>query len=297
VAEVDDPVPSEGHAIVQVLAAGLNPVDLTVAAGAFHTGRRVLPYVAGREGVGVLADGTPVYFDDSAEGFGALGERTAVPTARLYPLPAAVEPSEAICAGIAGWAAWLGLERGRLTAGETVLVLGATGVVGAIAVQVARSMGAGRVIAAGRDAGRLRELGALGVDETLVLGAADTPEQLARAAAAGLDVVLDLVWGEPARQALQASPAGTRLVQVGQSAGGEAALSSAVVRGRALEILGHSNLLVPHEVKARVQRSLLEDISRGRVTVPTSTRPLEELPQAWAEQRAGAHRKLILTVG
>ncbi len=130
----------------------MNPVDIRIATGTFGLERYEPPYVAGKEGVGRRADGSLVYFEYSAKPFGAFAEQTRLEPGDGYPLPDGLDPALAVCLGVSGLAAWLGLEwRGRLAAGETVLVLGASGVVGQIAVQAAKLLGAGRVVAAARN--------------------------------------------------------------------------------------------------------------------------------------------------
>jgi NADPH:quinone reductase-like Zn-dependent oxidoreductase len=149
VGDLDEP---EGADVLEVLAAGMNPVDVRIASGTFPNERHEPPYVAGKEGVGRRSDGSLVYFDASVEPYGAFADRTAIPADGGYPVPDGLDPALAVCFGVAGLAAWLPLEwRGRLAAGETVLVLGASGVVGQIAVQAARLLGAGRVVAAARN--------------------------------------------------------------------------------------------------------------------------------------------------
>src|SRR3954469_24784114 len=149
--EFDEPESANGSVVVDVVAAGLNPVDIRIASGAFYGGSPPLPSVAGREGVGRTPDGELVYFDAPVAPNGSFAERTLVERANLIPLGADVDPGLAVAFGIAGLAAWLALQwRAQVREGETVLVLGASGVVGQIALQGARLLGAGRVVAAAR---------------------------------------------------------------------------------------------------------------------------------------------------
>ena len=128
----------EGDDVVEVLAAGMNPVDIRIASGTFPLERHEPPYVAGKEGVGRRPDGSLVYFEYSREPFGAFAERSQLTAGGGYPLPDALDPALAVCLGVSGLAAWLSLEwRAALRPGETVLVLGASGVVGQIGVQAA----------------------------------------------------------------------------------------------------------------------------------------------------------------
>src|SRR5215211_3669213 len=239
--EFQDPQAAEGQEVVEVLAAGLNPVDIAIASGDFYGGRPQLPYVVGREGVGRRAGGERVYFDGPAAPFGSFAQRAPIDPEGAIPLPGALDEALATCWGIAGLAAWLGLEwRAGLREGETVLVLGASGVVGQIAVQAARLLGAGRVVAAARSAETLEGAGRLGADATVRVDAVDDlAAAFAEAGGGGVDVIVDPVWGKPAAAAVQAANRGGRLVQIGQSAGADALISSAAVRGRMLAILGH----------------------------------------------------------
>src|SRR3954471_10342512 len=151
VGDFDEPEASDGHEVVEVVAGGLNPVDIRMASGHFYGGTPPLPSVAGREGIGRRADGSLVYFDQPGAAGGSLPGRAPIVSGSAIPLGADIDPALAVAFGIAGLAAWLALEwRAQLREGEAVLVLGASGVVGQIAVQGARLLGAGRVVAAAR---------------------------------------------------------------------------------------------------------------------------------------------------
>ncbi len=153
--EFAEPEAGEEQAVVEVLAAGLNPVDLAIASGAFY-GRAPPPSVVGREGVARLPDGTRAYFESAVAPYGSMAERAPIELAAAIPLPEGLDEGLACAIGIAGLAAWLSLEhRAGLRPGETVLVLGASGVVGQVAVQAARLQGAARVVGAARAARRV----------------------------------------------------------------------------------------------------------------------------------------------
>ena len=116
----DDPVAGEGQELVTVEAGGLNPVDLRIAGGNFPRDPREPPYVPGKEGVGALEDGARVYFDENVAPFGAYAERTLIPAGSGFAVPEGLDAGLALALGVAGLAAWLGLEwRGELKAGET----------------------------------------------------------------------------------------------------------------------------------------------------------------------------------
>jgi len=177
-----------------------------------------------------------------------------------------------------------------------VLVLGATGAVGTIAVQAAKLLGAGRVVAAARDASGLARARELGADATVDLAAeGDLAEAFKQAAGGGLDVTVDPLWGEPAMAAARASAQGGRIVQLGQSASPEATLPSSVVRGQALAILGHTNFSTPGAVKADAYRRMVIHAAEGDLTVDHDILPLEQVTEAWRRQAAFPRRKLVLT--
>jgi len=296
----EDPVAGEGQVVVEVSVAGVNPVDVRKASGLYVSGPPPLPSVVGTEGVGRIAgDGRRVYFDAPVAPFGSFAERVLVGDGDPIELPDAIDDGLAAALGIAGLAGWLPLAwRARLRPGETVLVLGATGVVGQVAVQAARLLGAGRVVAAGRDAAMLEHATRLGADAVVDLGAVAPGEPLTQAfreAAGGdVDVVHDPLWGAPAAAAIDALGVGGRLVQLGQSAGAEATTTSAAIRGRGLELLGYLNFLVPADVRRDAYRALVEHAVAGRIDLEVERMPLAQVADAWERVQGSAHRKLVL---
>lgn len=296
--EWEDPTPSGAAVVLEVLAAALNPVDLRIASGTFYGGSPRLPYVVGAEGAGRTADGRVVYFDGAIAPHGACAERTLVGEASLLPLPEGLDPAVGASLGVAGLAAWLGLEwRGQLRPGEVVLVLGASGPVGQFALQAAKLLGAGRVIAAARDPERLETTRALGADATVSLGETDHAALVAafrEAGGGGVDLVIDPLWGAPAAAALDACNLGARLVQLGESAAASASLSSASVRGKLLSIVGHTNFAAPQDVKRAAFSRLAEHAAAGRLRVELERMPLDQAAEAWERQRRGPGHKLVL---
>jgi len=272
----------------------LNPVDLSRASGSFHGGAPDPPYAVGSEGVARL-DGGMAYFNSSVAPFGSMAERALVAEEELVPLPEGLEAAHALCYGIAGLAAWLGLEgRAHVGKDDTVLVLGATGTVGLIAVQAAGLLGAARVVAAGRDADRLARAAELGASATVALKG-DDAERLRRACAGeGPTVVLDPLWGKPALAALEAAAPHARIVQLGQSAGARAAVPSSVIRGKALSLVGFSNFRVPRPERVAAFRRMAEHAARGELTCDYEKVPLERAAEAWERQAAGPGAKLAV---
>src|SRR6187200_2505542 len=197
--------------VVEVLAAPINPVDLAVASGAYVAGHPPLPYVPGCEGVGRTADGRVVWVFGGGLGRttnGAMAERVSIGDSMAIPVPDGADPAVAAGLGIAGLAGWLPLAwRAPLQGGENVLVLGATGAVGLVAVQTAKLLGARRVVAAGRSPEGLERAASLGADATVRLDEADDLVAAFKDAfgGAGPSYVFDPLWGAPAAAAVQAA--------------------------------------------------------------------------------------------
>jgi NADPH2:quinone reductase len=298
VGEFDEPSADEGEAVVEVLAAGLNPVDLSIASGKFYGGSPPLPYAVGQEGIGRLSDGTIVYFPSAIPPSGSFAERSLIDPAQSFDVPEGLDPALATAFGIAGLAAWLGLSwRGGLQAGETVLVLGCSGTVGQIAVQAARLLGAERVVAAGRSEEGRSLAADYGADDTVSLAEED-PDRLAEAfreaTGGGPDVVLDPLWGPPAVAAIAATKPFGRVVQIGQSAAAEATLTSAAIRGRPVSIVGHTNFAAPLDVRRTAYERMARLATEGRLTAEVERVPLDDAPAAWKRQAAAPGRKLAI---
>jgi NADPH2:quinone reductase len=305
-AEVDEPSREDGTALVAVEAASLNPVEIRVAAGR-HPKPAQPPYVPGLEGAGTVVEserlppGTRVRFEGSAlPGFGAQGtlaERAVVPEESLVELPDDVGEDVAAGLGVVGITALLALERAAPRGGERVLILGATGGVGQMAVQLAKLMGAGRVVGAGRSAERLARVRELGADEIVELGDDDLTNAFEQAAGGQLDIVIDPLWGEPAMAALRAIATEGRLVNVGQSAGTDVRLPLEIVRNRQGAIHAISSGWTGIERKAAAYRRLIEHTARGRLTVDREVVPLDDVAAAWERQDASPGRKLVISLG
>ncbi len=300
IAERPEPAAHDGLALVEVTAAPLNPVDLSIANRKYFGGSPPVPYVPGREGVGRIVrsttfkPGTLVYFE-SHPGDGALAKRALADERHTVEVLSGVPDALAAGLGIAGITGWLAVEwRGRVQKGETVLVLAATGVVGTVAVQAAKLLGAGWVVGAARSQEALARVRELGADATVDLTRDKLTEAFQEAAGRPIDLVIDPVWGPPAVAAMQALRVGGRLVQLGQSAAPEATITSATVRGKMLAILGYSNFEVPWETRAQAFRTLAEHAAAGRLKVDYEIFPLEKTAEAWQRQAASPHKKLVV---
>ena len=296
VGEVGEPV---GEAI-DVLAAPLNPIDLAVSRGALATGHPELPYVPGCEAVGRTADGRVVWIFGGSLGRtanGAMAERAAVGDAHVIEVPEGADVALAAAMGIAGLAGWLPFAwRAPLAGGETVLVLGATGSVGLVAVQAAKLLGAARVVAAGRSDAGLQRAAACGADATLRLDESGDLVAAFREAfgGEGPSYVFDPLWGEPAAAAIQAAAPRATIVNLGQSAGATAELASATVRFKNLSILGHTNFAVPADELAEHYQRLVSHAIAGEIRLEVERVPLDKVDDAWRRQADGVGTKLVV---
>jgi NADPH:quinone reductase-like Zn-dependent oxidoreductase len=292
--EFEEPEADSGQAVIDVLAAGLNPVDVAISAGRFYAGKPPLPSVSGREGVGML-NGSRVYFDAPIVPFGSMAERALIDPVSTYLVPDGVEDGVAVALGVSGLAAWLALTwRAELKEGEHVLILAASGVLGQIAVQAAKLLGAGRVVAAARSQEGLERCLSIGADAAVQLGGEDPSAAMSEAAGGHIDVVVDPLWGEPLVAALGAASFGARIVQLGAGAGADALIPSALIRGKMLVLMGHTNFAAPPEVKREAYRRLSEAAAAGDVIVETDPIGLEQVAEAWERLAAGSHRKIVL---
>lgn len=302
--EFPDPIPGEGEVLVNVSAAALKPVDKQMAAGTHYASPRELPVVCGMDGVGRLEDGTRAFFGGARRPYGAMAERTVVRRVQCFSVPKELDDVTVAAISNPGVSAWLSLKHGgKLAAGETVLILGATGVTGKLAVQIAKILGAGRVVAAGRKEHVLSTLHELGADSTIRL---DTPDEELIAAfrrEAGekrFDVVLDYLWGHPTEALLKAitgeefaiGESETRLVEAGESAGPTITLPAAVLRSTALTIRGTGGV-PPWEILIDAFQQVMNSVARGTLSIETERVPLAEIESAW-ERDAHARRLVMI---
>jgi NADPH2:quinone reductase len=298
-----EPSPAEGEVVVEVRAAALKPVDKQLAGGSHFASPRELPVVCGSDGVGQMEDGARVFFGGPRRPYGAMAERTVVRRAQCFPVPGNLDDETAAAISNPGVSAWLSLQhRTKLVPGETVLILGATGVTGKLAVQIAKILGAGRVVAAGRNPQVLGTLHELGADATIRL---DVPDQeltqafRGEAAEKRFDVIVDYLWGPPVEALLAAitraefAVAGpeTRLIQVGESAGATITLAAAVLRSAALTILGTGGI-PPWDVLTDALRQVMDHAARGKLRVDSQRVRLMDIAGAW--ERDGHGRRLVV---
>jgi len=277
---------------VAISTAALNPADLVYAAGIRL--QPPIPYVPGLEGVGRLEDGSRVYVPMAPPPHGTFAEYAVASAGTAVPVPDGVTDEQALCVGVAGTTAWLALTwKGALQPGESVLVTGATGAVGQVAVQAAAVLGASRVVAAGRDRETLERLQELGATDVVVLEH-DYADALAAASAGGFDLVVDALFGAPMMAAIRATRMGGRVVNLGMRAGRSMELGGIALKGKDLLSCNIGNAGV--EVITKSYTSLLELVEAGRVSVEHETVALEDVAQVWRRQDSSPHRKLLLAV-
>ncbi|MEV8308261.1 zinc-binding dehydrogenase [Streptomyces flavidovirens] len=304
------PEQPDGTALVAVTAAPITPLDVLCATGISYFGAPAVPYVPGIQGVGIVRCsaavpvGTVVWFATDAgmrPGDGSMAELCAVPDAELVPLPNGVDQPLAAALGLSAVAAWRALTwRGEMLAGEQVLVLGAGGVVGQVAVQAARLHGARRVVAACRSRSGRQRAHRLGADAVVGLTDADDvgtlTSRLLDACDGPVDLVLDALCGVPAAAALRTLRPRGRLVNLGSSAGETAPFDSATLRSRSLRVLGYTNNELTAEQRMRALGTIVQHAVAGRIEVAYKPVPLTDAATAWARQAAGqASRRIVLT--
>lgn len=288
--DVPDPVAGSGEAVVTVLAAGLNPVDTALATRPAANG--AVPRVLGAEGI-VDLDGRAVYVEHAVSPHGTFAERTVVRPEETIPLPEGLDPVLAIPCGIPGLAAWNSIESvGKLQPGETVLVLGANSAAGQVAVQGAKLLGAGTVVAAGRSRQRLEYLLERGADALVELGSDDDAAALKEATGGGADLIFDALFGPPLIAALSSSKAGARSITMGALAGFSVELPFMALFTRSL--LSYTNFRSPHETQVASFSTMAAHAAAGDLVVRHEVVPLSEVASAWKRQLSGADTKLII---
>lgn len=302
-----DPQPEPHQALMQVKAASIKNIDRGRAAGTHYDSYGKLPAVVGIDGVGVLEDGRRVYamFSD-----GMIAEKAAVDLRCCIPLPGGIDDVTAAALPNPGLSAWFALYyRAAIQPGDKVLIMGATGVTGRMAIQLAKYFGAGRIVAAGRNAAMLTQLPALGADAVISL--AQTEEQIAaviqqEAAAGAFDIVIDYVWGRPAEllldaisgHDLNAAAHRTRYVQVGQMAGAAINLKAGILRATAIELYGVGGGSVPKEVMEKVPTEILPRlislVADGTIKIETEAVPLAAVEAAWKRGDRDGKRTVVV---
>jgi NADPH:quinone reductase-like Zn-dependent oxidoreductase len=299
-----EPIASSGESRIAVKAAALSPVVKARASGAHYSAPGAFPFVVGIDGVGRLDDGRRVYFILPRAPFGSMAEWAVVPLSQCVVLPDGVDDLTAAAIANPGLSSWAALkDRARLKSDETVLINGATGTSGRLAVQIAKYLGAKKVIATGRNAASLQTLRALGVDETIQLVEdTDALDAAFKASfAGGVDIVLDYLWGRSAERLLIAGTKAyrdgipIRFVQVGNSSGANITLPASALRSAPLEMMGTGIGSLPQTRIVGSIEELLQAAAKTRFAIDTRIVPLTDVEQAWRGESCDP--RVVFTLG
>jgi NADPH:quinone reductase-like Zn-dependent oxidoreductase len=304
------PIAGEHPTIVTVHASALSQFTKSRASGSHYSAHGQFPAVAGTDGVGLTPDGRRVYFVLPEAPYGALAEQSLVDTDRCIPLPDDLDDITAAAIANPGMSAWAAMkERAHLQAGETVLVNGATGTAGRLAVQLAKYFGAARVIATARNQRELEEVKALGADVTIPFtldpqdprGAKQYEEALIAEFANGIDVVLDYLWGRSARILISAiakaidDATPVRFIHIGGASGDESIdLPGAGLRSSSIVLMGSGLKSVrPSALLASIRGVFAATIPAG-LQITTKAVPLSEVEAHW---NAPGKPRIVFTLG
>lgn len=302
-----EPEVGQNEALVRVRAASLKNSDRMMASGSHYDSHSELPVVCGMDGVGVLDDGTRVFCGGPRPPFGMMAERTVVSRVRCMPVPDNVSDEVAAALPNPALSSWLPLIwRAQLIQGETVLILGATGVAGKLAIQIAKHLGAGRVVAVGRNKNILESLNELGADATISL---ELPDEKLRdafmweAKSNHIDVVLDYLWGHPMEVLLDALTghdtltvsSRVRLVEIGEMAGAIIKLHAATLRSSGIEIYGSGGGgIVPPQAIFEAIPQVWSLAASGALRIDVETVPLADVGKVWGQQDSKGRRIVLV---
>jgi NADPH:quinone reductase-like Zn-dependent oxidoreductase len=293
-ADFDEPTAGDGEVLLDVTAAPLSHVTRYRASGTHYSSAGSLPFVVGLDGVGRpkgQQSGQRVYFLLPRAPFGSMAARTVVNAAHLVPLPDDIGDATAAAIAIPAMSSWAALqERSKIAPGQVVLVNGATGISGRLAVQVAKHLGAGKVIATGRDAAMLDALAALGADATVSLLQDDAAldRALQKHFSDGVDIVLDYLWGESAERLLAAAAKTSRdakpirFIQIGSSGGASISLPATAIRSSGLELIGCGMGSIPFDRMLTTIAKVFQATVPHGLTIATKILPLAKIEGNWA---------------
>ena len=300
-----EPVVESNETLVRVKAAVLENFDKLTVAGTHYSSKKLypaFPAVVGNDGVGVTEGGDLVAFGGIRQPHGAFAEQTVA--GYTLPIPAGIDPAAAAAIPPSVLTSLLPLKySARLQPGETVLINGATGVSGRIAVQVARLLGAGKIVGTGRNAASLKIVSELGADAVIDLGLPD--EELASAFVAnegptGYDVVVDFLWGRPAEVLIRTfipaemgfAKRHIRYLAMGEKAGSNVSLPGAALRTSGLQLMGMGKLshAVVFEEMARIWEWMKEDTFFMEI----ERVPLAEIASAWVREDLAGKRLVVV---
>jgi NADPH:quinone reductase-like Zn-dependent oxidoreductase len=295
--EFNEPTAAKGMEVITVSSSALSQFSKSRSSGTHYSSDGGFPAVAGADGVGRTEDGRRVYFFLPEAPYGALAEKCLVNASHCVEIPESLDDATAAAMANPGMSAWAALvERARLQPGETVLINGATGSAGRIALQLAKYLGAGKVIATGRNEAELQELRSLGADAVIAFdlsvlnpsGAKDYEQALKEVFAQGVNIVIDYLWGESAKTVIvaiaktveDATP--VRFVHVGGASGeAEIALPGAALRSSAIQLMGSGLKSVPLPKLVGAIKNVLEAAGPAKLQIAIQTMPLSEIEVAW----------------
>ena len=308
-ADFETPDPKAGEERITVKAAALTHFTKSRASGSHYSANAGLPAIAGSDGVGVTQDGRRVYFILPGAPFGAMAELTRVRAGFCIPVPDDIDDVTAAALANPGMSAWAALvHRAQIKQGDTVLINGATGIAGRLAVQLAKHLGAGKVIATARDQTALASVEALGADVMIPfdVDSAD-PERASHFEGAlekqfmdGVDVVVDYLWGKSAETIIVAIAKAVddarpvRFVQVGSASGGDITLPGAALRSSAIVLMGSGIKSVPlPDLLAAVGHVFAATVP-ANLRIATRVLPLSDVQTAWDEKGGKARVVFVL---
>lgn len=288
--------------VVDVLAAALSPRTRSGATGKHYASNGSLPLVPGIDGVGRLPHGQRVYFLAENDAFGTMAEKTIADPRLVVPIPSNVSASVIAAAMIPAMSSWVALtKRVAFARGQSVLVLGATGASGQLAVQIAKRFGASRVVAVGRDARALEHLRELGADDLVPLRGADEDADAVARASSEVNVVIDYLWGTVTTAVMPAicrrredETGALQWILVGSAAGDEVALSSVLLRKRNLHVLGSGQGAVSTSDMFSVAPEIVAALAAGDLAIHVRDVPLADIERHWSEKTTGGERVVFL---
>jgi NADPH:quinone reductase-like Zn-dependent oxidoreductase len=306
--DIADPIIKDGQQLGFVKAASIKNLDKSLAKGShYEKTYRQFPAIMGVDGVAVLEDGTRVY-TGSVSPYGMMAEKTAVTKGYYVPVPDGLDDITAAALPNPAASAWMSLAwRGKIKKGDNVLILGATGITGKMAIQLAKHFGAGKIIVAGRNESIFERLIELGADQVISLS---QPEEELKAAfkqaakETPFDIVLDYLWGRPAEilldaltgHDLRAEGKITRYIHIGEMAGAAIRLPGAVLRSTGLELYGLGGGSMSKEAMSSLFTEVIPAIFRlaaeGKLVIDTEVVPLSAIAGAW--QREGNSKRIVV---
>jgi NADPH:quinone reductase-like Zn-dependent oxidoreductase len=294
--EVPAPQPAPGEILVYPTAVAKSQLVMAQASGK-HYASPTPPFIPGVDGVGKLQNGQRVYFAFPKPPQGAMAQCVSVAQHYTVALPDNVDDITAASMANPGMSSWAALnERAHFKPGEGILIHGASGASGRLAIQIARYLGAGRITVTARGTQQAAELIALGADKYIDASqsAQNLREIYQREFASGIHIVLDYVWGPGAALILQAAATHAegaaapriRFVNIGAMGGADIPLPAAVLRSSGLELMGSGLGSVAHADLVRGIGEMFQASAAGGFKISASAHPLMEVEKHWAEASA-----------